>query len=251
MAQVFKNANGRYVWKFHPAWVPASRGRLSSSCCQGTCGFDIKPRMNPSQLRIRRATTDDFRSLQSLWYSMRFPVNELEKRLTEFQVVETADGQIVGAVGLQITGQHALLHSEGYTDFSVADAARELFWERIQTIAAHHSVFRLWTQEQSPFWARWGFQPPTAEVLGRLPGEWNRSGDRWLTIQIKDEEALAAIEKELAEFKESGKKRTAETLEQARTLTTTIIIIGFCLGTVCIGIAVFLFVRRVLSLPGH
>ena len=51
-----------------------------------------------------------------------------------------------------------------------------------------------------------------------------------------------AIEKELAEFKESGKKRTVETLEQARTLTTTITIIGFAvLGAVRIGVAVLSF----------
>src|SRR5208283_6075814 len=47
--------------------------------------------------------------------------DELEKRLTEFQVIVTADGQIAGAIGIQIIRQHALLHSEGYTDFSVAD----------------------------------------------------------------------------------------------------------------------------------
>ncbi len=151
--------------------------------------------MNPSTLRIRRATTDDFRGLQALWLSMRLPSEELEKRLTEFQVVETADGQMAGAIGLQITGSHARLHSEGYTDFSLADAARELLWERIQTIAAHHGVLRLWTQETSPFWARWGFQPAPAEILERLPPEWKSSGASWLTIQLKDEEAIATTRK--------------------------------------------------------
>src|SRR5208282_3331777 len=145
--------------------------------------------MRPSDLCIRRATTDDFQSLRGLWTSMRFPTDELEKRLTEFQVVEGGDGQIVGAIGLQIAGPRALLHSEGYTDFSVADAARQLFGERIQTIAAHNGVFRLWTQENAPFWYRWGFQPASAEVLERLPVEWKRSGETWLTLELKSEEA--------------------------------------------------------------
>ena len=180
---------------------------------------------------------------------MRFPADELEKRLTEFQVVETTDGQIVGAIGLQITGHHALLHSEGYTDFSVADAARELFWERIQTIAAHHGVFRLWTQENSPFWARWGFQPANAETLARLPEEWKRSEEKWLSIQLKDEEAIAALDKELAQFRELEKKRTAETLDQARTMTKTITVILFILGIILIGAAIFLFMRRNPFLP--
>jgi len=207
--------------------------------------------MNPSALRIRRATTDDFRSLQALWHSMRFPTEELEKRLTEFQVVETADGQLAGAIGLEMTGQHGRLHSEGYTDFSMADTARELFWERIQTIAAHHGVLRLWTQETSPFWSRWGFQPAAAENLERLPGEWKHSAEPWLTFQLKDEAALAAAEKELAAFRESEEKRTAETLHQARAMTKTITGIAFVLAAVLISIAFFMFVRRFLSLPMH
>jgi N-acetylglutamate synthase-like GNAT family acetyltransferase len=207
--------------------------------------------MSPLHLRIRRATTDDFQSLQSLWNAMRFPAGELERRLTEFQVVETGDGQIAGAIGFQIAGHHGLLHSEGYTDFSVADAARQLFWERLQTVAAHHGVFRLWTQENSPFWVRWGFQPASAEILGRLPGEWNRSGEKWLTIQLKSEEAIVTLEKELAVFREAEKKRTAEALDQARTLTRTITFLGFAVGIALIGVAIFIFVRRGLSLPLH
>ena len=180
---------------------------------------------------------------------MRLPAGELEKRLTEFQVIETADGQIVGAIGVQIIRQHALLHSEGYTDFAVADAARQLFWERIQTIAAHHGVFRLWTQENSPFWVRWGFQPANAEILERLPDEWKCSEGKWLTIQLKNEEAIATLEKELEAFRESEKKRTAQTMDQARTMTTTITVIAFVVGIVLIGVAIYLFVRRGSSLP--
>ncbi len=205
--------------------------------------------MNPSTIRIRRATTDDFQSLRSLWNSMRLPAGELEKRLTEFQVIEAGDGQIVGAIGVQIIGRHALLHSEGYTDFSMADAARQLFWERIQTITAHHGVFRLWTQENSPFWIRWGFQPATIELLERLPADWKCSGGKWLTFQLKNEEAIAALDKELEAFRESEKKRTTETLNQARTMTTTITVITFILGIILVGVAFYLFLRRDFSLP--
>ncbi len=110
------------------------------------------------QLHIRRATVDDLPALKSLWLAAHLPADELESRLTEFQVVETG-GVFAGALGVQILRQHARLHSEDYADFSVADAARELFWERIQNLAANHGVFRVWTQETSPFWTHWGFQP--------------------------------------------------------------------------------------------
>jgi len=182
---------------------------------------------------------------------MRFLPDDLERRLTEFQVVENARGEIVGAIGLQTIGQHALLHSEGYTDFSLADSARELFWERIQTIAAHHGVFRLWTREQSPFWTRWGFQPAPAETLERLPGEWNLPGEKWLTLQIKNEEALTRLDQELAEFKKSEKQRMAQTLDQARTLTRTVTTIAFMVAFVLIGAAIYIIVRRNLSPLRH
>ena len=102
------------------------------------------------QLHIRRATVDDLPALKALWLAAQLPADKLKDRVTEFQVVE-ADGKFAGAIGVQIVRQHARLHSEDYADFSVADAARELFWERIQKLAANHGVFRVWMNEVSSF----------------------------------------------------------------------------------------------------
>ncbi len=139
---------------------------------------------------------------------MRLPADELEKQLKEFQVVEDAEGNVLGAVGIQISKQHALLYGEGFSDFSVADAARELFWERIQTLAANHGIFRIWTQETSPFWTRWGFQPANAEILSRLPEEWKATEGKWLTLELKNEEAVTtALENKFAGF-HGGREET-------------------------------------------
>jgi N-acetylglutamate synthase-like GNAT family acetyltransferase len=202
--------------------------------------------MNPQTLRIRRATVDDRDALKILWASMRLSADELEKRLTEFQVVENSGGEVVGAIGTEFSGQHALLHSEGYSDFGVADAARQLFWERVQTLASNHSVFRIWTQERSPFWKSFGFQPPAAEVLARLPEEWKNEFDGgWLTLQLKDEAVIAAaLEKQFAGFVAAGKKDTDRVAEKARTLKTVITVIGFAIGILSIGLAIYLFFHR-------
>lgn len=202
--------------------------------------------MNPQTLRIRRATVDDSAALQVIWASMRLPAEELEKRLTEFQVVENSGGEVVGAIGVQFSGQHALLHSEGYSDFGIADASRQLFWERIQTLAAHHGVFRIWTQERSPFWKNFGFQPPAAEVLARLPAGWKNEFDGgWLTLQLKNEEAItAALEKQFAPFMAGEKSETQRISEKAKTINLVITIAGFTVGILCIGIAIYLFVHR-------
>ena len=125
-------------------------------------------------------------------------------------------------LGSRFSRQHALLHSEGYSDFAIADAARQLFWERIQTLAANHGIFRVWTQERSPFWKSFGFQPPTAEILARLPDEWKNEFDGgWLTLQLKNEEAItAALEKQFAPFMAGEKSETKKISEKAKTINT-------------------------------
>lgn len=202
--------------------------------------------MNPPVLRVRRATVDDLETLKTLWASMRLSPDELEPRLTEFQVVENSENQVLGAIGIQIVKQHALLHSEGYSDFGVADSARQLFWERIQTLAANHGVFRIWTQERSPFWKTFGFQPPGAEIIPRLPVEWqNEFEGGWLTFQLKNEDVInAAYEKHFINFVNAEKQETERVSEKVRTMNTLITIIGFSIGIISIGYAVYLFVHR-------
>jgi len=202
--------------------------------------------MTPQTLRIRRATVDDRAALHHLWAAMRLPADELEKRLTEFQVVINAKGELLGAIGIQFSKQHALLHSEGYMDFAVADAARQLFWERIQTLAANLGAFRVWTQERSPFWKSFGFQPPTIESLGRLPEEWkNEFAGGWLTHQLKNEEVISsALENQFAGFMAAEKMETHRLSEQARTIRTIITILGFAIGILGICVAAYLFIRR-------
>ena len=196
-------------------------------------------------LRVRRATLDDLGVLRSIWLSMRLPADGLEKHLKEFQVVENVEGNVLGAVGIQISNQYALLYGEGFSDFSVADAARELFWERIQTLAANHGIFRIWTQETSPFWTRWGFQPASMEILSRVPEEWKAFEGKWLTLELKNEEAVtAALENKFAGFIEAEKNQTAHVFEKARTLKTVITVVGFTIGILCIGIAIYLFIHR-------
>jgi N-acetylglutamate synthase-like GNAT family acetyltransferase len=196
-------------------------------------------------LRIRRATLDDLASLRTIWLSMLLPADKLEKRLKEFQVVENAGGEVLGTVGIQFSKQHALLFGEGFSDFSVADPARELFWQRIQTLAANHGIFRIWTQENSPFWLHWGFQPADAEILSRLPEEWKAPEGRWLTIELKNEAAVnAALENKFAGFMDDEKKQTATVAARAKKIRTVIIVT--CLGvfTVCLAALIYLLIHR-------
>lgn len=199
--------------------------------------------MNPYSLRIRRATVEDRAALRTLWLSMRLPADELEGRLTEFQVVETG-GEVAGALGLQILGTAALLHSEGYADFAIADAARELFGERIKALASNHGVFRLWTRENSPFWLHWGFQPADDEILSRLPEPWRASDGKWLTLELKDERAVNnALKDQFATFMADEKKQAIEVSEKARKITTFLSVMFFLVGIIGFAAAIYLFMR--------
>ena len=196
------------------------------------------------QLHIRRATVDDLPALKALWLAAQLPADKLKDHLTEFQVVE-ADEKFAGALGVQIIRQHARLHSEDYSDFAVADAARELFWERTQKLAANHGVFRIWMIEDSPFWTRWGFQPASVETLARLPDEWKNLEGRWLTLELKNEDAInTALKNQFAGFMAAEKKSAAHLAERARQLKLFITIAGFGIFFVCLVVAGWLLLHR-------
>ena len=196
------------------------------------------------QLHIRRATVDDLPALKALWLAAQLPADKLKDHLTEFQVVE-ADEKFAGALGVQIIRQHARLHSEDYSDFAVADAARELFWERTQKLAANHGVFRIWMIEDSPFWRRWGFQPASVETLARLPDEWKNLEGRWLTLELKNEDAInTALKNQFAGFMAAEKKSAAHLAERARQLKLFITIAGFGIFFVCLVVAGWLLLHR-------
>ena len=193
--------------------------------------------MHPASLRIRRATVDDLPALKALWTSGNLPADELEN-----------PGDFAGAIGVQLTRQHARLHSEDYTDFSIADAARELFWERIQKIAANHGVFRVWTQETSPFWTHWGFQPANAETLQRLPEEWKNLPGQWLTLELKNEDAIKAVlGNQFAGFMDAEKKQTAAVASKAKTLRTILTVFFFAIAAVCFAGVIYLLMHRPLT----
>lgn len=200
--------------------------------------------MSPAPFRVRRATIDDLPTLKALWDSMQISSADLDKRLTEFQVAETADGQVVGTVGFQMSQRHGLIHSEAFSDFSVADHVRPLFWQRLNALALNHGVARLWTREGSPFWSHNGLQPADEETLKRLPEQWDRTAPRWLTLRLKDEDVIASLDKEFDMFVAAEKARSAEALDSARRLKTIVswMVVLMLLGM--ISYAVYIFITR-------
>jgi N-acetylglutamate synthase-like GNAT family acetyltransferase len=178
--------------------------------------------------RVRRATTEDLEQLKVVWAAAGLPAAELEKQFTEFQVAESDDGRILGAVGLQIDGAHGKIHSESFVDFALTDALRPLLWQRLETMARSHGLFRLWTAETAPFWKKdAGFssatdQPP--EVFGPSNGS-------WVALRLRDEGADPnLIEAQFSLFREAERAKREKLLQRAGAIKMV--------GT---GIAVLLF----------
>jgi N-acetylglutamate synthase-like GNAT family acetyltransferase len=202
--------------------------------------------MNLPSFRVRRATVDDIKGLTALWQAMNLPAPELEKRLTEFQVAEMEDGQVVGAIGLQITGRQGRLHSEAFKDFAHSDNLRHLLWERIQNIANNHGLTRLWIKDTAPFWDHNGFQAASDETFQKLPAVWNEMRIGARTLQLKDEtEAVPiSLDKEFALFMESEKSRTEKIFRQARTLKIVATLVGIILFLMVVAIGAFIVLRK-------
>jgi N-acetylglutamate synthase-like GNAT family acetyltransferase len=206
--------------------------------------------MSSGNYRVRRATLDDIAGLSALWRSMQLPTQPLEKRLTEFQVAESQDGKLLGAVGLQMVGQQGRVHSEAFTDFSVADQVRPLLWERLQAIATNHGLARLWSQEPAPFWKHCGLLPATAETMQKLPPAWQGSPGDWLVLQLKDEtEALVSADKEFALFMEAEKQRTERAFQHARMIKHVATLIAVLLA-IFVFVALVFWLKRIPPVPG-
>jgi N-acetylglutamate synthase-like GNAT family acetyltransferase len=168
--------------------------------------------------RIRRATTDDVAQLMVLWQAAGLPAAALEKQFTEFQVAEDSEGRIVGAMALQIAAADGKIHSESFADFALSDTLRPLLWQRLETMARSHGLFRLWTEETAPFWKKdVGFSsapghPP--EALGPARGP-------WLALRLKEESADPnAIEAQFSHFRETERIRREKLLQRTQPLKT-------------------------------
>jgi N-acetylglutamate synthase-like GNAT family acetyltransferase len=175
--------------------------------------------MAQSNYRVRRATLDDIGQLMTLWQSMHLPADDLARRITEFQLAESADQKVLGAVGLQIADRQGRVHSEGFIDFALADELRPALWERLQSVATNHGLVRLWTAEQAPFWSRCGLSKADGESLEKLPTAWRQVKGQWLTLKLKEDiEEVISADKEFAMFMEAERQRTQRAFQQARVL---------------------------------
>ena len=174
--------------------------------------------MTTPSLPARRATIEDLQKLTPLWAREGLPAEELSKRLQEFQVVDGPNGELAGAVGLQIVGHEGRLHSEAFLHAEEAESIRARLWERVQMISKNHGLVRMWTQLVAPFWGQNGFGSPAPEIAAKLPAAFAGDPAPWQFLQLRDEAAAPSIEKEFAMFREMQKEETNRIFRQAKAM---------------------------------
>src|SRR5580658_7176193 len=192
--------------------------------------------------KARRATTEDLEQLKTVWAAAGLPAGDLEKQFTDFQVVESADGRVLGAIGLQIEGAHGKVHSEAFADFGLTDTLRPLLWARLENMARSHGLFRLWTLETAPFWKKDAGFSSSGSVLP--PEVFGPPNAPWLALRLKDESADPdLIEAQFNLFREAERAKREKLLSRAAALKmfgTAIAVVLFLLAMVML----IMFVRK-------
>jgi N-acetylglutamate synthase-like GNAT family acetyltransferase len=179
---------------------------------------------------VRRATLDDLPQLMDLWRMEKLPVEVLERRFTEFQLVADEQGKIQGAIGLQMVEHQGRLHSELFPNYELADQLRPLLWARHKMVAQNHGIIRVWTQLSSPFWQTGEFHDASGEELALLPANFAGQPGAWMTVTLREQvAAIATVEKEMAMFREMERARTQKLFQQAKVLKAVALIITFVL----------------------
>lgn len=186
-------------------------------------------------LQVRRATVEDLPQLHALWRLEQLPGEELEKRLTEFQVV-AAEGEVIGALGLCLLGEDALLYGEAIGRPELGDTMRQQLWARFETLTMTAGLARVWTRLEAPYWRSNGFREADAKTLAQLPAALAEQPGPWRCLPLKGlDSAAPSIEKQFALLKAMHQEENERIVRRGRRLVvivTTLIVLVFGLLTV-------------------
>lgn len=155
---------------------------------------------------------EDLPALQGLWQGAGLPWDELEKFITEFQVVPGEEGVLLGAVGMLVDGNQALLHSEAVraSDDDDGDELRAALWRRIQIVARNQGVHRIWTQEDAPYWLASGFLPAPAADVASGGASFLDTTAEWSFFQLIDPSKAESLVQEQMAVWQATRTREAE-----------------------------------------
>lgn len=207
--------------------------------------------MNSVNCQLRRATVDDLGALRQLWEKAGMPIAVFEKNLTEFQIATSDEGTLLACAALEINSQQGRIYGEAYGSESQRADLQDKVWDRLQSVARNHGLWRLWILDPSGLWRTRGFQPADQALLKKIPEQFGSASDGWLSLGLREEISPdISLDREFELFKRSQQEMTERAFRQAQglkvfaTMLATIVVIGaFWL--------VWYFVRHLPKLPKH
>ncbi len=171
------------------------------------------------RFQVRRATVEDLPVLRSLWQTENLPVEVLEKRVTEFHVAQSEQGEVVASLGLQTAEGQGLLHAEAIGWPDLADELRAQLWPRVETMARSPTLSRLWTTLEAPFWKSIGFKKAGDQTLALLPPVFAADQTDWLHLPLRSSRADSEeIDKHVAALRTISQAETERLMARARVL---------------------------------
>ena len=170
--------------------------------------------VEPPALSARRATVEDLAALRVLWQAAGLPWDQLDRFVTEFQVVPASDDSMLGAVGFLVEGADALLHSESVAPGEQADEVRSALWRRVQIMGRNQGVHRIWTQEDAGYWSTCGFKVATAEPLGACKATFLDRAASWQVFEFPAPETVKARLDEQMAIWQATRAQEAEAMQE-------------------------------------
>ena len=82
------------------------------------------------------------------------------------------------------------------------------------------------------------------EALKKLLEAWNAPETSWLTLQLKDEAAIASVEKELAMFMAAEKRSSDRVFQQAKVVKTLATALALLLAFFVLGAVVYMILKK-------
>ncbi len=202
--------------------------------------------MEPPALSARRATVEDLPALQALWQQAGLPWLELERFVTEFQVVPSeVEGALLAAIGLLVEGNDALLHTEAVADSEQADELRATLWRRVQIVARNQGVQRLWTQEDADYWQASGFSKAApATVAGATATFVDKSADWRICELIDPDKAKHLVDEQMAIWQAERAQEAEALQDKIRAFRTVAFGLAIMVTLVALGMLLYIGMRH-------
>lgn len=185
--------------------------------------------------QARKAAAEDLDFLRGLWRAQGIDPEDFEERWPEFHVIIDLTGVPVGAVGLLTEGKEGWLFFEGYLEDPAPEMVKELALNRVVNLAKSQGLLRVWSHLDSANLESRDFVVAQPAQKAFLPLHWDQAlapepdqRVNWKVAQVRDEEAMKQMERELALFDAMHQgKKMAETKPVAGKLINLLAVLFF------------------------